>query len=153
MFWSITHSWVGFFNNGDHWSVTHSTVGSHWSITLHIVEYPLVCYIQFNGCMVRLVQSPWKRVFIVCRSSHAWDQRVWTGSQREHRAAGGVMESVKDGHQASFLKTLPSQSCISLCIISIMQPGRRECFYHLNVSVNALHQRSLLQVSSALAEK
>lgn len=54
---------------------------------------------------------------------------------------GGVTESVKDSRPASFLKTLPSQSGLLLCILSIrdgkvrlfyfmvpaLRPGRRPC--------------------------
>lgn len=116
----------GFVNNGERWSVTQ--INTHW--------LPLVCYITYSWVssgllrtvqwlLVCLVQSPWKRLFIVCCcSSHAWDHGVWTGSQWVHRDAEGVKESVKDSHPASFLKTSP-QSRLSLCIVDMIESGRR----------------------------
>lgn len=51
------------------------------------------------------------------------------------------MESVKDSHQVSFLKTLLSQSCISLYISGIKQPDTQDVY------ANALHCCSLGQFS------
>lgn len=132
---STTHSWVS------HWfpsfpcdspvSSIMATAGPshklnrHWLPLVHDITYSWVStglLHTVEWLLVRLVQSPWKRVFIVCCcSSHAWDQGVWTGSRLVHRQAGEVTESVKDSHPASVLKTLWSQSCLLLRIIGTMQ--------------------------------
>lgn len=109
MWWFTAHGWV-----------------SHWLPVAHYITY---CWVSTGLLHVvqwlpgRLVQSPWKRVFIVCCcSSHAWDQG---GSPLGHGGcAGKVTQSVKDGHQASFSVTVPHFT---------LHYGPYTVFYHADV--------------------
>lgn len=149
MFWSITHSWVGFFNNGDHWSVTHSTVGSHWSITLYSwVSTGVLHTVQWPP--VRLVQSP-KSFHCVLRIVTCLGSRglngvtegapsCWRGHGKCERRSPSV--PLKD-----FTFTILHFTLHYLHY----DAGQKRVFYHLDVvSVNALRRHSLLQVGSAL---
>lgn len=98
--------------------------GCHWSVTLHTVEYPVVCYIQFSDCWSAWY-NPHGKEFSLCAAAH--HMPGIRGSELGHSGctgAEGVKESVKDSYPGSFLKT-SSQSRLSLCIVDIIESGRR----------------------------